>query len=155
MHCDIRPRYIEWWNCKTVVYSVQRLTANVHDEERNGRKSVMRDYLVQSVDQKSVKAGASQFQNFRVKFHKFHEVLYQIITVRLGCHKFCARWFPKIITGEHKSQIMDWALAFLERYQQSTLSLRYMWSNYAVDRAIAQAVSRRLPTAARVRFQAK
>jgi hypothetical protein len=32
----------------------------------------MSDDLVQSVDQKSVKDGTSQFQNFRVNFHKFH-----------------------------------------------------------------------------------
>jgi hypothetical protein len=34
--------------------------------------SVVSDDLVQSVDQKFVKDGASQFQNFCVNFHKFH-----------------------------------------------------------------------------------
>jgi hypothetical protein len=45
---------------------------NVHDEERNGRPSVVSDDLVQSVDKKFAKDGVSQFQNFRVDFHKFH-----------------------------------------------------------------------------------
>jgi hypothetical protein len=34
--------------------------------------SLVSDDLVKSVDQKSVKDGTSQFQNFHVNFHKFH-----------------------------------------------------------------------------------
>jgi hypothetical protein len=45
---------------------------NVHSEERSDRLSVVSDDLVQSVDLKFVKDGASQFHNFRVNFHKFH-----------------------------------------------------------------------------------
>jgi hypothetical protein len=45
---------------------------DVHDEERSVQPSVVSDDIVQSVDQKSVKDGASQFRNFRVNFHKFH-----------------------------------------------------------------------------------
>jgi hypothetical protein len=37
---------------------------NVHDGERSGRSFVVSVELVQSVDQKFVKGGASQFQNF-------------------------------------------------------------------------------------------
>jgi hypothetical protein len=46
---------------------------NAHDEERSGQPSVASDNFVQSCEQKqSVKDGVSQFQNFRVNFHKFH-----------------------------------------------------------------------------------
>jgi hypothetical protein len=45
---------------------------DVHNEERSGRPSVVSDDLVQSIDKKFVKDDASQFQNFRVNFHKFH-----------------------------------------------------------------------------------
>jgi hypothetical protein len=45
-------------------------------------------------------------------------VLYEIITVRLGCHKVCARWVPKMLTGRHKTQRMASALPFLERYHK-------------------------------------
>jgi transposase len=45
---------------------------DVDDEERSGRPIVVSDDLVQSVDEKCVNEGASQFQNFRVNFHKFH-----------------------------------------------------------------------------------
>jgi hypothetical protein len=41
---------------------------------RSGRPSVVSDNLVQSVDLKYVKDGASQFQNFHVNFHKFHAI---------------------------------------------------------------------------------
>jgi hypothetical protein len=45
---------------------------NIHDEQRSVRTSVMSDHPFKSVDQKYVKDGASQFQNFRLNFHKFH-----------------------------------------------------------------------------------
>jgi hypothetical protein len=44
--------------------------------------------------------------------------MFKIIRVRLGYHKFCARWVPKILTGVHKSQRMTSALTFLEQYQK-------------------------------------
>jgi hypothetical protein len=40
---------------------------NVHNEEQ----SVMSDNLVQNVEQKVVKKGTLQFQNFHANFHKF------------------------------------------------------------------------------------
>jgi hypothetical protein len=41
-------------------------------------------------------------------------LLYEIITVRLGYYKFCARCVPKMLTGEHKEQGIVSALTFLE-----------------------------------------
>jgi hypothetical protein len=41
----------------------------------SGGSSVVSDDLVQNVDIKFVKDGASQFQNFCVNFHKFHALL--------------------------------------------------------------------------------
>jgi hypothetical protein len=88
---------------------------NVHDEERSGRPSVVSDDLVQSVYEKSVKDGASKFQNFHVNFNKFHAwtVLHEIITVRLSYHNFCARWVPKMLTDAHKRQRIASALTFV------------------------------------------
>jgi hypothetical protein len=56
---------------------------NVHDEVRSDRPSVVSDDLIQSVDKKSVKDGASQFQIFRVNFHKFR-VLFSTRLSQLG-----------------------------------------------------------------------
>jgi hypothetical protein len=47
-----------------------------------------------------------------------HTLLYEIITVRLGYHKICARWAPKMLTGAHKTQRMASALTLLERYHK-------------------------------------
>jgi hypothetical protein len=44
---------------------------NIHDEERSGRPSIVSDELVQCVDQKFVRDGASQFQKFRVDYHSY------------------------------------------------------------------------------------
>jgi hypothetical protein len=41
-----------------------------------------------------------------------YTVLYEIITVGLCYHKFCATWVPKMLTGAHKT------LWFLERYDK-------------------------------------
>jgi hypothetical protein len=46
----------------------------VHDEERSSRSSVVSDGFIQRDDQKFVKDGTSQFQNFHVNFHKFHSL---------------------------------------------------------------------------------
>jgi hypothetical protein len=48
--------------------------ANVRDEERSCRPTVVSDDLVQSVDQQICEKGLSQFQNVRVNFHKFHVI---------------------------------------------------------------------------------
>jgi hypothetical protein len=34
-----------------------------------------------------------------------HTILYEIITVTIGYHKFCIRWVPKALTGAHKMYI--------------------------------------------------
>jgi tRNA A37 methylthiotransferase MiaB len=73
--------------------------------------------LFKILNKKCLKDAVSQCQHFRVNFHKFH-ALYEIITVAIGCHKFCARWIPKMITGEHKIQRMASVLTFLERYHK-------------------------------------
>jgi hypothetical protein len=47
-----------------------------------------------------------------------HTLLCEIMT-RLGYHyKFCGRWVPKMLMGVHKTQRIDLALTFLERYHK-------------------------------------
>jgi hypothetical protein len=42
-------------------------------------------------------------------------LLSEIITIRLGKHRFCARWVQKMLMGAHKKQRMALAFAdFLE-----------------------------------------
>jgi hypothetical protein len=63
----------------------------------------MSDIFFKVLTKKFVKDGASQFQNFRVNFHKFHAVIYEIITASLSYYKFTARFVPKMITVAHKT----------------------------------------------------
>jgi hypothetical protein len=76
---------------------------NVHDEERSGRPSVVSDD-VHSVDQKSCERRRFTVSELSYEFpHISRTVLYEIIADRLGCHKFCARRDPKMLTDAHKT----------------------------------------------------
>jgi hypothetical protein len=70
--------------------------------------------LFKVLTQKFVKDGTSQFQNFHMSLYKFHALFSEIITVRLGYHKFFTRWVPKMLAGARKMQRMAAALTLLE-----------------------------------------
>jgi hypothetical protein len=75
--------------------------------------------LFKVLTKKFVKDGTSQFQNFCVNPQISCTVLYDIITLKMGYHNFCARWVPKMLTDAHKTQRMTSALTFLERYHKN------------------------------------
>jgi hypothetical protein len=86
-----------------------------------GRPSVASDDLVQSVDQKeNWERRRFTISELSCEFPQISRSgLYEIITVRLGYHKFCARWFPKMLTGSQKMQGMALASAdFLGWYHE-------------------------------------
>jgi hypothetical protein len=65
---------------------------NVHDEERSDWSSVVSDDLVQSVDQKICERRRFAFSEVSNEFPQIlRTFLYEIITVRLVYHKFCAK----------------------------------------------------------------
>jgi hypothetical protein len=89
---------------------------NVHDEEQSGQPSVVSEDLVQSIGQKICERRHFTILELSCKFQQItHIVLYDIIRVRLGYHKFCTRWVPKMLTGAHKTQRM--ALAFVDIFK--------------------------------------
>jgi hypothetical protein len=66
---------------------------NVHNKEQSGRPSVVSGDPVQSVDQKICERRRFTISELSCEFpHISRTVLYEIITDRLGYHKFCARW---------------------------------------------------------------
>jgi oligoribonuclease (3'-5' exoribonuclease) len=86
---------------------------NVRDGERSGRPSVVSDDLVYSVGQKICERRRFIISELSCEFPQISRILlYKIITVRLGYHKFCSRWVPKMLTGVHKTQKMASALIF-------------------------------------------
>jgi hypothetical protein len=69
----------------------------------------MKDDLARSVDQKITNSELScEFPQISCT------LLYEIITVCIGYHKFCARWLPKMLISAHKKQRMAPVLTFLE-----------------------------------------
>jgi hypothetical protein len=67
---------------------------NVHDQVRSDRPSAVSDDLVQSERRPfSISELSYEFP------HISRTVLYRTIEIRVGYHKFCARWVPKMLTG--------------------------------------------------------
>jgi hypothetical protein len=65
----------------------------IYDDEQSDRPSVVSNYFAQSVDQKILKDITSH-----------SELLYSLKDYqRLGYHKFCTRWVPKMLTGAHNA----------------------------------------------------
>jgi hypothetical protein len=92
----------------------------VYDKEGGDWPSVVSDKLVQSVDQKICERRRSTISEVSCEIPQIScTVLYEITTVRVGYHhKFCARWVPKMLIGEHKMQRMTWAFTLLEQYHK-------------------------------------
>jgi hypothetical protein len=78
---------------------------NFYDEERSGQPSVVSDNLVQSERRRfTISEVSCELPQIS------HTLLYEITTVRVGYHKFCSRWVPKMFTAVHKTQRMASAL---------------------------------------------
>jgi histone-lysine N-methyltransferase SETMAR len=92
---------------------------DVHDEQRNGRPSLISDDLLQEIE------GEIQ-ANQRVTIKQLHHIIseaskttvHEAVTEKLGYRKLCARWVPKMFTDDHKTERMGSALKFLTRYTQ-------------------------------------
>jgi hypothetical protein len=67
-----------------------------------GRPSVVSDDLVQNVDQNIREIRRLTISELLCEFPQPSRT--DIITVRLAYHKFCTRWVPKMLMGEHKTQ---------------------------------------------------
>jgi hypothetical protein len=79
----------------------------------------MSDDLVQSVDHKICERRLFTISELSCEFpHISYTVLHEIIIVRLGYHKFCARWVPKKLTDAHKTQRMASVLTFFRAILQ-------------------------------------
>jgi hypothetical protein len=75
---------------------------NDHDEERSGRPSVWMMILFELLTKKDCERLCFTISELSCEFPQMScTVLYKIITVRLGYHKFCTRRIPKMLTGAH------------------------------------------------------
>ena len=77
----------------------------------------MTDNLVQHVDKVVRERRRFTISELSLEFPQVCQtVLYETVTKKLGYHKFCGRWVPKMLTGVQKTQRMASALMFLQRY---------------------------------------
>jgi hypothetical protein len=92
---------------------------DVHDEQRNGRPSLIFDNLLQEI-------GGEIRANWRVTIRELHHIIpevskttiHEAVTEKLGYRKLWALWVPKMLTDDHKTKWMGFALKFLKRYAQ-------------------------------------
>ncbi|GFS61713.1 HTH_48 domain-containing protein [Trichonephila clavipes] len=67
--------------------------ANIHDEERSGRPSVITDELIQKVYCKVKENRRFSISSLAEKFPAVsRSVLYEIVSERLNYRKLCSRW---------------------------------------------------------------
>jgi hypothetical protein len=94
---------------------------SVYGKERSGWPCVVSDSLVQSVDQKICEIWHFTIAELLCEFPQIScTVLYEIITIRLGCCKICTTLVPEMLIGAHKMQRMAMALTFLECYHKNS-----------------------------------
>lgn len=71
---------------------------NVHDEEKSGRPSIVTDDLVAKVDEKIHENRRFTIMKLSLCFPQISRtLLFEIVSQKLGYHKFCARWVPKLL----------------------------------------------------------
>jgi hypothetical protein len=125
IHCELCVVYCQnimsEWTARQWYRMFKDGWPNVHDEEQSGRPSVVSDDLVQSVDHKSCERQHFTISELSCEFPQISRaVLYKIIAVRLGYHKFCMRWVLKMHRVVHKIQRMASALTYLEWYHKDS-----------------------------------
>jgi len=97
---------------------------NVYNEERSGRPTILTDELVAKINEKTHENRRFTIMEFSLEFPLIsRSLLHEIVTEKLGYHKFCARWVPKLLSEDHKKQRMAASLTFLEAYEKDGDSL--------------------------------
>jgi len=87
------------------VHSIKNGRTNVCDKEKSGRPSIVTDDLVIKVDEKIHENSYYTITELSLCFSQVSKtLLFVIVTQKLGYHKFCARWVPKVLTDHHKGQ---------------------------------------------------
>ncbi|KAJ4432082.1 hypothetical protein ANN_20696 [Periplaneta americana] len=90
---------------------------SVHDEERNGRPSLINDDRVELVRQCIMENRHFTITELSSHFPQISlSLLHEIVTKHLLFKKVCARWVPKNLTPEHKMKRLGAALTFLQWY---------------------------------------
>jgi len=80
---------------------------NVHDEALSGRPSLVNDDLVCNVNERVRDDRHPTISDLSLHFRQISRtLLYDIVSSHLGYRKVCARWVTKMLTKEHKNNIL-------------------------------------------------
>jgi hypothetical protein len=112
--CDSRPKCNEWRKCK-------------HVQKRMSKCSWWRAKWLAMCSEwwscwKCWKKCERQFTISEISCDLpqiSRNLLYEIVEVRVGYHRVCARWVQKMLTGVHKKQIMASTLTSLGWYHKN------------------------------------
>jgi len=107
----IRCKWFKWYR----EFSEGR--TDVQDEQGSGRPTLISGDLLQETEGE-IRA------NRRLTIRELHQnipevsktAIHEDVTEKLGYRKLCARWVPKMLTGDHKTKRIGSALKFLTRY---------------------------------------
>ncbi|KAJ4446487.1 hypothetical protein ANN_13183 [Periplaneta americana] len=90
---------------------------NVHVETRPGRPSLITEDLKTKVNDRILQDMRTSLDELHIAFPDIsRSLLGEIVSQHLGYHKICARWVPRQLSDQHKTQRMASALTYLMRY---------------------------------------
>jgi len=76
----------------------------MHDEDQRGCPSIVNDDLVEKVNSKICENFLFTISELSMCFPQTaHKLLYETVVQSLHYHEVCARWVPKILMHEQKS----------------------------------------------------
>ena len=110
---------MNWQNVTKWCREFSEGRTDVHDEQRSGRPSLISDDLLLETEGQ---IRANRSVTVRELHHIIPEVskttIHEAVTEKLGDRKLCVLWTPKMLTDDHKTKRMGYALKFLRRYAQ-------------------------------------
>ena len=91
----------------------------LRDLPRSGRPSVIDDNLIARVDEKLCSDRRQTLEEIQNEFsHVCESTIRKIIIDILKYRKLCARWVPKMLSSENKSQRLSTSSTILSRYEE-------------------------------------
>lgn len=123
IHCQLIEVYGE--NCISVQhvrkwcreFSEGRM--EIHDENRSGRPSVS-DGVVEKVETILLEDRRITINELALLIPEISSAtIHKILTEKLGYHKVCARWVPRMLTENHKQQRVVCAKQFLQQCEDN------------------------------------
>jgi hypothetical protein len=92
---------------------------NLQDEVRSGRPSLVKDYLVRTVNEKPCEDRRFRVSGLFLHFLQLSRtLLYDIVRNNLGCRKLCAHCVSQVLSEGHNKQPAACASTFLMPYQK-------------------------------------